>query len=87
MSNYRTPDKFFSLLFDDNQEDSNTSDRLDDDNDCSDCVPSGDDNKKDIILSNPENDSRMIIIMQKLVTNLVDILQTPLLHFSHQRAL
>ena len=57
MSNYRTPDEVASLLFDDNQEDSSTSDRLYDDDDCSDYVPSDDDNKEDIILSDPEYDS------------------------------
>ena len=57
MSNYRTPDEVASLLFDENQEDSSTSDRLDDDNDCSDYVSSDDNNKKYIILSDPEYDS------------------------------
>ena len=57
MSNYRTADEVASLLFDDNQEDSSTSDRLNDDDDCSDYVPSDDDNEEDIILSDPEYDS------------------------------
>ena len=57
MSNYRTADEVTSLLFDDNQEDSSTSDRLGDDNDCSNYVPSDDDNEEDIILSDPEYDS------------------------------
>ena len=57
MSNYRTADEVASLLFDDIQEDLSTSNRLDDDDDCSDYVPSNDDNKEDIILSDPEYDS------------------------------
>ena len=57
MSNYRTSDEIASLRFDDNQGDSSTSDRLDDDDDCSDHVPSDDDNEEDIILSDPEYDS------------------------------
>ena len=57
MSNYRTADEVASLLFDDNQEDSSTSDRLDDDDNCSDYVPSDDDNEEDIILSDPGYDS------------------------------
>ena len=85
MSNYRTPDEVASLLFDDNQEDSSTSDRLDDDDDCSDYVPLDDDNEEDIILCDPEYNSEEIMIMQKLVTHLADTLQTPVLHFLHQR--
>ena len=84
MSNYRTPDEVASLLFDNNQEDSSTSDRLDDD-DCSDYVPSDDDNEEYIILSDPDMIPRIIMIMQKLVTHLADTLQTSVLHFSHQR--
>ena len=57
MSNYRTADEVASLLFDDNREDSSTSDRLDDDDDCSDYVPSDNDNEEDIIFSDPEYDS------------------------------
>ena len=57
MSNYCTADEVASLLFDDNQEDSSTSDRLNDDDDSSDYVPSDNDNKEDIILSDPEYDS------------------------------
>ena len=57
MSNYLTPDDVVSLLFDDNQGDSSTRDRLDDHDDCSDYVPSDDDNEEDIILSDPEYDS------------------------------
>ena len=86
MSNYRTADEVASLLFDDNQEDSSTSDRLDDDDDCSDYVSSDDDNEEDIILSDPEYDSEDNN-MQKLVTHLADTLQTPVLHFLHQRVL
>ena len=54
MSNYRTPDEVASLLFDDNQEDSSTGDRLDDDDNCSDYVPSDNDNEEHIILCDPE---------------------------------
>ena len=57
MSNYCTADEVACHLFDDNQEDSSTSDRLDDDDDCSDFVLSDDDNEEDIILSDPEYDS------------------------------
>ena len=57
MSKYLTPDKVFSLLFVDNNEDSSTSDRYLVDDDCSDFVPSDNDNEEDIILSDPEYDS------------------------------
>ena len=57
MSNCRIPDEVASLLFDENQEDLSTSDRLDDDNGCSDYVPSDDENEENIILSDPEYDS------------------------------
>ena len=84
MSNYRTPDEVASLLFDDNQEDSSTSDRLNDDDDCSDYVSSDDDNKEYIILSDYDSEDNNL---QKPVTHLADTLQTSLLHFSHQRVL
>ena len=57
MSNYRTPDEVASLLFEDNQEDLSTSDRLDDGDDYSDYVPSDNDNEEDIILFDPDYDS------------------------------
>ena len=57
MNNYCTPDEVVSLLFDDNQKDFSTSDRLDDDDNCSDYVPLDDANKENIILSYPEYDS------------------------------
>ena len=59
ISNYRTPDEVARLLFENNQEDSSTSDRLDDNNDCSDYILSDDDNEEDIILSDPEYDSEI----------------------------
>ena len=54
MSKYLTPDRVSSLLFVDSNEDSSTSDRYLDDDDCSDYVPLEDDNEEDIILSDPE---------------------------------
>ena len=54
MSKYLIPDKVSSLLFVDNNEDSSTSDRYLDDDDCRDYVPLDDDNEEDIILSDPE---------------------------------
>ena len=57
MGKYLTPDKVYSLLFVDNHEDSSTSGRYLNDNDCSDYVPSDDDNEEHIILSDPEYDS------------------------------
>ena len=57
MSNYRTADEVASFLFNDNQEDSSTSDRLVDEDDCSNYVSSDDDNEEDIIFSDPEYDS------------------------------
>ena len=86
MSNYCTPDKVASLLFDDNQEDSSTSDRLDDDDNCSDYVPSDNDNEEDIILFDPEYDSEdNNDNAEAAMTHLENTLQTLLLHFSHQR--
>ena len=57
MSRYLTPDKVSSLLFVDNNDDSSTSDRYLDDDDCRDYVPSVDGSKKNIILSDPDYDS------------------------------
>ena len=57
MIKYLTPDKISSLLFVDNNEDSSTSDRYLNDDDCRDYVPSEDNNKEDIFLSDPEYDS------------------------------
>ena len=57
MNNYRTPDEVARLLFDDNQKDSSTSDRLEDDDNCSDYVPLDYANEENIILSDPEYDS------------------------------
>ena len=57
MSNYRIPDEVASFLFDDNQEDLSTSNRLDDDDDCSNYIPSDGDNEEYIIFSDPEYDS------------------------------
>ena len=58
MSKCLTPDKVFSLLFVDNNEDSSTSDRYVDDDDCSDYVPLDDGNEEGIILSDLEYDSK-----------------------------
>ena len=54
MSKYFTPEKVSGLFFVDNNEDSSTSDRYLDDDDCSDYVPSDNDNEKGIIPSDPE---------------------------------
>ena len=85
MSNYRTPNNAASLLFHDNQEDSRTSDRLDDDNDCSNYVPSDDDNDEDIILSDPKYDSEDNNDNAEASDASGRYITNTILHFSHQR--
>ena len=85
MSNYRTADEVASLLFDDNQEASSTSDRLDDDDDCGDYVPSDNDNEEDIILSDPEYDSEDKNDNAGASDASGRYIPTSVLHFLHQR--
>ena len=88
MSKYLTPDKVSSLLFVDNNEDSSISDRYLDDDDCSDCVLSDNDNEEDIILSDQSMIPRtimMMMIMQQLEMQMTKTLQTRLLRSSNQK--